>query len=233
MECIASIILAGFLAVVGVGIGYSGYEKVMHASEIELAIPGQLALWAAIISTVAKEAMYWYTLAAAKKINSGALKADAWHHRTDAISSVGAFIGIMGARMGYPILDPAASVVICFMILYAAYEVFEEAMDKMTDHVCDDEMVQSIKETVESVAGVEHLDTLNTRQFGNRAYVDVEISVDDSLTLLAAHEIAETVHAAIEIRFPEVKHCMVHVNPASELHHDYSCGKEILAKRNL
>lgn len=222
MECIASILLAGFLAFVGAGIGYSGYEKIMQADEIEIAVPGQMALWAAIISTLVKEAMYWYTLAAAKKINSGALKADAWHHRTDAISSVGAFVGILGARMGYPILDPAASIIICFMIFYAAYEVFEEAMDKMTDHVCDDEMVTALKDTVVNVAGVEHLDTLTTRQFGNRAYVDVEISVDDNLSLIAAHEIAETVHAAIEIRFPEVKHCMVHVNPASEAIHDYS-----------
>ena len=221
MECIASILLAGFLAFVGAGIGYSGYEKIINANEIEIAIPGQMALWAAVISTIVKEAMYWYTLLAAKKINSGALKADAWHHRTDAISSVGAFIGILGARMGYPILDPAASIVICFMIFYAAYEVFEEAMDKMTDHVCNEEMVAALKEAVVGVQGVDHLDSLATRQFGNRAYVDVEISVDDNLTLLAAHEIAENVHAAIETRFPEVKHCMVHVNPASEKHHDY------------
>lgn len=221
-ECEASILLAGFLALVGLGIGYSGYEKIIAAEETPLAAPGQLALWAAVISIIVKEAMYWYTMAAAKKINSGALKADAWHHRTDAISSIGAFIGILGARMGYPILDPMASIIICIMILYAAYDVFEEAMDKMMDHCCDAETTAALKKIVVSVAGVDHLDKLTTRLFGNRIFVDVEISVDDNLRLIDAHEIAETVHAAIEIDFPLVKHCMVHVNPTSEKHHDYT-----------
>ena len=235
MECVASIILAGFLAFVGLGIGYSGYEKIMAAETVELAVPGQLALWAAVISVVVKEAMYWYTLGAAKKINSGALKADAWHHRTDAISSVGAFIGILGARMGYPILDPCASMIICLMILYAAYEVFEDAMDKMVDHSVDDETILALKKTIVGVKGVCHLDSLNTRMFGNRIYVDVEISVPDNLPLVKAHYIAEHVHAAIENHFPLVKHCMVHVNPLSEEDHEHfhcSCPEHQPLKSN-
>ncbi len=220
LECVAAIILAVMLTLVALGIGYSGVQKVLYADAADLVVPGQMALWAAVISIVVKEAMFWYTKRAADKINSGALMADAWHHRSDALSSVGSFVGILGARMGYPILDPVASIVICAMILYAAYEVFADAMNKMVDRSCDAETSSRLEALVEKVPGVEHVDSLYTRMFGSRIYVDVEISVKDDLTLLAAHHIAETVHTAIEANFPLVKHCMVHVNPVSEKHHD-------------
>lgn len=220
LECVAAIILAVMLTLVALGIGYSGVQKVLYADASELVVPGQMALWAAVISIVVKEGMFWYTKQAAEKINSGALMADAWHHRSDALSSVGSFIGILGARMGYPILDPIASIVICVMILYASYEVFKDAMDKMVDRSCDTETTERLENLIEKVPGVEHVDCLYTRMFGSRIYVDVEISVKDNLTLLAAHHIAETVHAAIEANFPLVKHCMVHVNPLSEKQHD-------------
>ena len=220
MECVAAIILSVMLTLVALLIGYSGYEKVFVADASELVVPGQLALWAALVSVVVKEAMFWYTRNAAKKVNSGALMADAWHHRSDALSSVGSFVGILGARMGFPVLDPIASMVICVMILYAAYEVFKDAMDKMVDRSCDEETTQKLEALVARVPGVEHLDSLNTRIFGSRLYVDVEISVKDNLSLLAAHAIAETVHTAIEANFPLVKHCMVHVNPVSEEFHE-------------
>lgn len=219
MECVAAIILSVMLTLVALLIGYSGYEKVFVADASELAVPGQLALWAALVSVVVKEAMFWYTRSAAKKVNSGALMADAWHHRSDALSSVGSFVGILGARMGFPVLDPIASMVICVMILYAAYEVFKDAMEKMVDRSCDEETTQKLEALVARVPGVEHLDSLTTRIFGSRIYVDVEISVKDHLSLLAAHAIAETVHTAIEANFPLVKHCMVHVNPVSEEFH--------------
>lgn len=219
IECIAAILLAIILTIIALLIGYSGYEKIV-GDPAELEIPGQLALWAAIISIVAKEAMFWYTRNAAQKINSGALMAEAWHHRSDAMSSVGAFIGILGARMGYPILDPIASLVICVMILYAAYEVFKDSMDKMVDRSCDEETATAMEKLVSRVPGVEHLDSLHSRLFGSRIYVDIEISVKDNLTLLQAHHIAEMVHTAVEANFPLVKHCMVHVNPLSEDSHE-------------
>ncbi|MDO4178940.1 MAG: cation diffusion facilitator family transporter [Phascolarctobacterium sp.] len=228
MECVAAVILAGMLVSVAFGIGYSGYDKAFHSEPSELQVPGIMALVAAIISIVVKEGMFWYTKGVADKINSGALRADAWHHRSDAISSVGALIGIIGARMGYPILDPLASIVICLMILEAAYEVFKDAMDKMVDHSMEETDVEKILQVIESVKGVIHADEVHTRMFGSRAYVDVEISADDNLKLSEAHNIAEAVHEAIEINFPQVKHCMVHVNPVSELEHDHS--KEIHRK---
>lgn len=220
MECIAAIILATMLTMVALAIGYNGYEKIFSENSTELTIPGQLALWAAVISIIMKEAMFWYTKNAAEKINSGALMADAWHHRSDALSSIGSFVGILGARMGYPILDPLASIIICLMILYASYEVFADAVHKMVDHSCDEKTTQELIDLIHRVPGVEHVDSITTRIFGNRIYVDVEISVDDMLPLIEAHHIAETTHAAIEANFPLVKHCMVHVNPMSESDHD-------------
>ncbi len=219
LECVAAIILATILTMIALLIGYSGYEKIT-ADAAELVVPGQMALWAAVISIVVKEAMFWYTRNAAKKINSGALMAEAWHHRSDALSSIGAFIGILGARMGYPLLDPIASMVISVMILYAAYEVFKDAMEKMVDQSCDEATNATMRELVLRVPGVEHVDSLQTRLFGNRIYVDIEITVLDTLSLLEAHHIAETVHTAIEANFPLVKHCMVHVNPLSEDKHN-------------
>ncbi len=219
LECVAAIILATILTMIALLIGYSGYEKIT-ADTAELVIPRQMALWAAVISIVVKEAMFWYTRNAAKKINSGALMAEAWHHRSDALSSIGAFIGILGARMGYPLLDPIASMVISVMILYAAYEVFKDAMEKMVDQSCDEATNATMRELVLRVPGVEHVDSLQTRLFGNRIYVDIEITVLDTLSLLEAHHIAETVHTAIEANFPLVKHCMVHVNPLSEDKHN-------------
>lgn len=213
MECVASIILAVILAATGIGIGYGGTKKILNGNYGSLSMPGYLALVAAIVSIVVKEWMFWYTREAAKKINSSALMADAWHHRSDALSSVGALIGIAGARMGLKILDPVASVVICIFIEKAAYDIFKDSIDKLVDKSCDDKTVEEISKVINSVDGVLGIDDIRTRLFGSKIYVDVEISADGNKTLNETHEIAERVHVSIEEAFPTVKHCMVHVNP--------------------
>ena len=213
-ECVASIILAILLGVTGVGIGLTGVQKLIAGHYDTLAIPGILALAAAVISIVVKEIMYWYTRNAAKKINSGALMADAWHHRSDALSSVGSFVGIFGARMGFPILDPLASVVICLFVVKAAVDIFRDAISKMTDRSCDQKTVNEMHDCIMNIRGVEGIDLLKTRSFGSKYYVDIEISADGNKKLWETHAIAENVHQAIEHQFPLVKHCMVHVNPA-------------------
>lgn len=213
LECIASIILAVILFITGIGIGVGGIQKIIAGNYDNLKIPGLLALIAAIVSIVVKEWMYWYTRAAAKKINSGALMADAWHHRSDALSSIGAFVGIFGARLGFPILDPIASVVICIFIGKAAFDVFKDSIDKLVDKSCDNEIVSEMKTIVMKQQGVIRIDSIRTRLFGAKIYVDIEISADGSKTLNDTHEIAEKVHDIIELKFQSVKHCMVHVNP--------------------
>ncbi|WP_432617458.1 cation diffusion facilitator family transporter, partial [Butyricicoccus sp.] len=113
MECVAAVILAGILLATGLGIGLEAIKNIISRDYQSLAIPGVLAEVAAVISIASKEAMYQYTRWNAKKIDSSALMADAWHHRSDALSSIGALLGIFGARMGYPVLDPVASLIIC------------------------------------------------------------------------------------------------------------------------
>lgn len=216
MECVASILLAVVLFATGLGIGVNGIEKIAGGGMESAAAPGRLALVAAVISIVVKEWMYWYTRAAAKKINSGALMADAWHHRSDSLSSIGAFAGILGARLGFPVLDPLASIIICIFIGKASWDIFHDAMNKMVDKSCDDRTIQDMRQSVLENPGVAKIDEMRTRMFGAKAYVDIEIAADGNLTLNEAHKIAESVHSRIEMEFPEVKHCMVHVNPLNE-----------------
>lgn len=213
MECAAAMILAMLLGVVGFGIGASGVKKILSGSYDSFEIPTLLPLIAAIVSIVVKEWMFWYTKSAAKKIDSAALMADAWHHRSDSLSSIGSFFGILFSRMGYPVMDAVASVIICVCILKAAYDIFKDGLDKMVDHCCDTKTEQQIRDTALSIDGVQGIDDLKTRLFGDKIYVDLEILVDKDLKLIDAHSIAEQVHAVIEQDFPKCKHCMVHVNP--------------------
>ena len=214
LECVTSILLAIVLAATGIGIGISGAKKILSGDYSTLKIPGLLALIAAVLSVVVKEAMYWYTRAAAKKINSGALMADAWHHRSDSLSSIGSFAGILGARMGFPVLDAVASVIICIFIVWAAVSIFIDAVRKLTDEACDQETVDKMLDIIKSQDGVIGVDDIKTRMFGNKIYVDIEISADGEKTLNETHYIAMMVHNAIEQNIKDVKHCMVHVNPA-------------------
>lgn len=214
LECVASVILATILLATGIGIGLGGLRTILSGDYETLAVPGVTALAAAAASIAVKEWMYWYTRAAARKINSGALMADAWHHRSDSLSSIGAFIGIAGSRMGYPVLDSAACLGISVFIAKAACEIFMDAVDKMVDKACDTKTEAEIRRVVLSEEGVLGIDRLMTRLFGAKMYVDMEIAADGNKTLYETHDIAERVHDAIEENFPEVKHCMVHVNPA-------------------
>ena len=212
-ECVAAIILSVVLFITGLFIGIQAVQTIFGGNYASLVVPGILALVAAIVSILAKEAMYWYTKINAQKIDSSALMADAWHHRSDALSSVGALIGIGGARLGYPILDPIASGIICIFILKAAIDIFLDAIDKMVDHSCDASTEEAIRKCALEQEGVIQVDFLQTRVFGNRIYVDIEISADGNMSLYDSHNIAETVHDAIESTFAKVKHIMVHVNP--------------------
>ena len=216
MECVASIILAVILALTGLEIGKTAVSPIINGTVENIKTPGILALAAAILSIIVKELMYRYTIFYAKKINSTSLKADAWHHRSDALSSIGAMIGIGGARLGYSIFEPIASLVICIFIIKAAYDIFKDAVDKMVDKSCDDETEQAIARVIEEEKGVEALVSLQTRMFGSRVYADVVIAVNGNISLTEAHEIAEKVHDDIESNFPSVKHCMVHIDPAEE-----------------
>lgn len=212
-EPVAAIVLAVILFITGLFIGYTAIGQLSAGFENGIEIPGVLALFAAFLSIVVKEAMYRYTARYAKALDSGALMADAWHHRSDALSSIGALIGIGGARLGYAWLDAAASLVICLFIVKASYDIFSNAIQKMVDHACDTETQDAIAAYVRAQEGVLGIGALQTREFGNRIYVDIEIYADGTLPLTESNAIAERVHEAIEAEFPKVKHIMVRVNP--------------------
>ena len=214
LECVAAILLAMVLFITGLEIGVQAFKDIIQGNYGNLETPGKLALVAAIVSIIIKEVMYWYTRYHAKKIDSSALMADAWHHRSDALSSIGAFIGIGGAMLGAPVMDAIASLVIFAFIIKVAFDIFKDAMDKMVDHSCDENTEKEMYHNIMNHEQVMDIDLLQTRIFGNKIYVDVEIQVNGSYTLQEAHRIAEEVHENIEHNFPKVKHIMVHVNPA-------------------
>lgn len=215
-ECVAAIVLSVILLITGIFIGLEALESILGGDYGSLTVPGVLALVAAVVSIVSKEAMFWYTKHYADRYDSGALRADAWHHRSDAFSSVGALIGILGARMGWPVLDPVASLVICCFIAKAAYDIFKDAIDKMVDHACDAQTEAALRQCALDQEGVLGVDLINTRVFGSKIYVDLEIRADGNKTLSQGHQIAQCVHDAMEHQFPKVKHIMVHVNPDEE-----------------
>ena len=213
-ECLAGILVAVILFVAGLLVGWNGLQTIIAGDFEHLAAPGALALIAAVVSIAVKEAMYWYIRANAKRIDSVALMASAWHSRSDGISSIGSFAGILGARMGFPILDSVASVVICLFILKVALDIYTTSTKKMVDKACDDETIEKMREIALAQQHILGVDLIKTRVFGDKIYVDMEISSDGDASLHQAHEAAQNVHDAIEAHFPKVKHCMIHVNPA-------------------
>ena len=210
LEPITAKILASMLLITALLIGFNGIKNIINGTTV---IPAKIAMYAAILSIIVKEWMYRYTAGGAKKIESSALMADAWHHRSDAFSSIGTLIGVIGARMGYPILDPVASLVICILITKVAIDIYKEAINQLIDRSADTKTVDSIKNQIEKINGVISIDELKTRVCANRLYVDVEICVNSNLSVCEAHEISESVHTAIENLDNRIKHCMVHVNP--------------------
>ena len=216
IECVASLCLGVILAVTGLGMGKSGLEKIYSGSFDTLTVPGRIAAVAAVVSILIKEAMFHYTMHYAKIIDSPVFKADAWHHRSDALSSVCSLIGIMFALCGFPVMDPVASVVICLFILKVSYDILKDAVAKMLDTSCGPDFDKKIEALVGAQEGVKAVDMVQSRMFGSKVYVDLEIEVDRDLTVGEGHDIAEHVHDVLEREYSSIKHVMVHVNPTPQ-----------------
>lgn len=211
-ECLAALILAGILLLTGAGLGYQGVMNLLQGTSSSENL-SWIALLGAVVSIVVKELMYRYTMYHAERIKSDAFKADAWHHRSDALSSVGALVGISAGLAGVTWADGAASLVICLFILKVSFEVAADAVNNMMDVPCDAALFDQIYACIDGSEGVIRIDELRTRKFGNRIYVDAEIAVKGTLTLFEAHEIAHAVHDKVEDEFPDIKHIMIHENP--------------------
>jgi len=206
-------VLSLILVITGILIGIEGI-KVLKSGDIQT--PGRIALIAALISIVVKEAMYWYTIKVAKEIKSLSMEADAWHHRSDALSSIGTFAGILGARLGLKILDPILAIVVSLIIIKVGIDLYIQSVKGLVDEAASDEIIGRIEKDTLSIDGVRGIKNLKTRIFGSRIYVDIDIYVDGNISVIDGHNIAEKVHDMIETDITDVKHCMVHVEPYLE-----------------
>ncbi|SDK81624.1 cation diffusion facilitator family transporter [Clostridium cochlearium] len=203
-------IISTLLFLTGIYIAYEGI-KVLKSGNY--GTPGKIALIAAFVSILSKEFMYRYTINTAKKIGSISMEADAWHHRSDALSSIGTFLGILGARIGFKILDPLTGIVVSFFIIKIAIEFYLKSVKKLVDTSADIETINKIKDETLKIIGVKGIHDLKTRMFGNKIYVDIEICINSNMTVAESHDIATKVHDNIENKIDNIKHCMVHVEP--------------------
>ena len=210
LENVASIILSFLLFITGTIIAFNSIKNI---NDNHFIVPGRITILIALISILIKELMYQYTMIVSKKYNSDSLKADAWHHRSDAISSVVSLLGIYFTIKGYIYMDLIASILISIIIVKISIEIFIESINKMLDTACNPQTIKEIENIVLSTKGVTGIDLLKTRQFGDKIYIDLEITANKSISFERSHKIAHNVHDNIEKNIKEVKHCMVHINP--------------------
>lgn len=218
LECAAAIILSLILGLVGLGIGFAGAETILfhdHGHDA-LETPNRLALFTALAAIAIKELLYWYMRAKAKGIDSEALMAIAWHNQADALSSIGSFIGILGARAGFDILDPLVSVIICLFVIKTALTIFKGSIDKMVDRACPPDMIEAITAAVHDSDPELSIGQFRTRLFGDRIYGEMEILLPDEITLAQANDICRHTRETIESRFENVKECRVIPVPANK-----------------
>jgi cation diffusion facilitator family transporter len=212
-ESVFAKILSMLLLLTGIFIGYESIKILING---EIKAPKLIALVAALLSIIIKEGMYWYTIKVAKKIKSISMEADAWHHRSDAFSSIGTFAGVLGARLGFPALDPIAGIIVSIFVIKVGVDLYIKSVKELVDESASEETIQIIKNKIQSIDGVRGVKELKTRIFGNKIYVDVEIFVDPYITVKEGHDISEIVHDQLEKDIEDIKHCMVHIEPFQE-----------------
>lgn len=210
-ETLVSFLLAILLVILSIKIGYNGVYSLFHLNEVQ--IPTTFPLVVSVISILIKEYQYRITIKIAKKTNSPALKADAWHHRSDALSSVAAFIGIGGAILGFKSLDSIASIVVALFIAKVGIEILIGSANELMDISIDEEKEKEIKTIVDEVEGIKSLREIRTRKYGAMAYVDLVICVDKYISVFEGHRIASDLENLILKKMKFIKGVTVHVEP--------------------
>jgi len=214
IESMVGIALSLILLLTAAAIGLSGIESMRLALGGEtVAMPGSIALIGAVLSIIVPEIMYRYTIAQAKILHSSSLEANAWHHRSDAFSSIGTLIGVAGARLGWPFLDPLAALVTCGFIVKVAFDIMRRGIAQTIDSAVDEETETQLRDLVLTHPGVQAINGLMTRQAASKMFVDLSIACNADLTLEEAHNIAQEVHDRLESAFSTLIHCNVHVDP--------------------
>lgn len=216
-ETLATMIIGVLLIGAGIGLLINGAKQVCDSlNGTVLPEPTWIALAVAFISIVSKEILYRYTVKEGRKLNSDAVIANAWHHRSDAISSLGTMVGIGGAMFfgeRWRILDPLAAVVVSFFIIKAGYDITKPAINELLEASLPKEQTDEIMKIIRSVDGVKGLHNLRTRKIGNAIAIDVHAKMDDELRLTEAHEIASRIEQAIRERFGDESMINVHMEP--------------------
>ncbi len=212
IESLAGLVLAFVLFTAALSIGRAGIAA-LSAGRAAAVSPGRIALIAAAASIIVQGAMFAYAFSASKRLESAALRIDALHHASDALSSVGTLFGVGLARLGVWFADAAACLLICALIVYASYRIARDCVNQLIDASPPPKVVEDIKAVVLSIEGVVKIDAFRCRLHGSRLYADIEISVARSASFSGAHRISENVHEALEATFPKIIHCTVHANP--------------------
>lgn len=219
-ETIATLFIGLALVGAAIGIIVSGAMKFAHWLEGEtLEVPGKLALVAALISILVKEALYRYTAIKGRKLNSSAMVANAWHHRSDALSSIGAAIGIGGAILlgeRWAVLDPLASIVVGGMLMKVAWDLLKGSLGELTDQSLPAEEEREIVNIITSFDGVSEPHNLRTRHIGNCIAIECHIRMDGNLSLSAAHEQVSAIERKIKERFGRETLVTIHMEPEKQ-----------------
>lgn len=219
-ETLALTIIGIALLIVAVGIFHNGAIRIAAWWQgEELEAPGVLALWAALVSIILKELTFRYTISNARKLDSSALEANAWHHRSDALSSIGTAVGIGGAVLlgkRWAVLDPIASVVVGAFIVKVAVELILQGMRDLLEHSLPDEIEDEIMKIAQSEPDVIEPHDLRTRRIGNRYAIELHILMNGDITLAKAHEHADSIEDHIKQRFGENTHVAIHMEPADK-----------------
>ncbi|MEG0857770.1 MAG: cation diffusion facilitator family transporter [Terrisporobacter sp.] len=210
-ETLVSFLLSMLLIFVALKIGFGGVSSLLNLDSVQ--VPTLLPLIVSLISIGIKEYQYRITIKVANKINSPSLKADAWHHRSDALSSVAAFIGIGGSLLGFKALDPIATIIVGFFVAKVGFDIFKDATNELMDYSIDEKEESKILNIANVTDGVLNIGDLKTRKHGSMAYVDLTICVNKDLTVLQGHEIAHNLEITILEELPIVKGVTVHVEP--------------------
>jgi len=202
--------VVGFIIIsVGIGLAYEAWEMIQSGIA---RIPEPLAAGTALISIFIKEWLFRYTRSVGEKSNNSLLLANAWHHRSDAISSIAALVGIIGAMLGFPALDPIAATMVAFMIMKVGYELTLGGFRDLMDTALDEKDTQSIQVAIDDVSGVLKSHDLRTRKIGGEILMDVHIQVDSDLTVTEGHEVAERVRRKLIKNYPNTQDVLVHVD---------------------
>ena len=216
-ETLAMTIIGMALLVVAIGIVYSGLTKIMAwIGGVQLEAPGMLALWAALLSIVLKEAVYHYSMVKARQLHSQALEANAWHHRSDALSSIGTAIGIGGAILlgqRWTVLDPVASVIVGMFIVKVAIDLLRDGIGDLMEQSLPEEVENEMLQLVASLPGVVKPHDLRTRRIGNHYAIELHILMDGDISLREAHEKASEVEDLLRHQYGDETHVAVHVEP--------------------